>query len=114
MLTFIYVVFALVSLFLIVTVLIQPGKSGGLGAAFGGGGNTVFGAGGGTPVFRKMTTGAAVIFMLLSLLLSYISLDKSLAGVESQKTRGLDFSAPYEAPVIPAASATPPAAPGLD
>jgi len=111
MLIFIYVVFVLVCIFLIVTVLIQPGKSGGLGAAFGGGGNTVFGASGGTPVFRKMTTGAAAIFMLLSLLLSYMSLDKSLAGVESQKTRGLDFSTPYEAPVIPAAPATPPAAP---
>ena len=97
MLTLVYVLFTIVCIFLIITVLLQPGKSGGLGAAFGGGGNTVFGSSGGTPVFRKMTTGAAVCFMLLSLLLAYMSLDKSVtadgkAKETTTKSRGLDFS----------------------
>ncbi len=92
MLTLIYVIYAIVCVFLVVTVLLQPGKSGGLGAAFGGGGNTVFGASGGTPVFRRMTTGAAICFMLLSLLLAYLSLDKSVTNNEAQQKRGLDFS----------------------
>ena len=92
MLTLIYVIYAIVCVFLVVTVLLQPGKSGGLGAAFGGGGNTVFGASGGTPVFRRMTTGAAICFMLLSLLLAYLSLDKSVTNNDVQQKRGLDFS----------------------
>ena len=98
MLTLVYVLFTIVCIFLIITVLLQPGKSGGLGAAFGGGGNTVFGSSGGTPVFRKMTTGAAVCFMLLSLLLAYMSLDKSVTAQkdgkaqQTTKSRGLDFS----------------------
>ena len=37
MLTLIYVIFTFVCIFLIITVLLQPGKAGGLGAAFGGG-----------------------------------------------------------------------------
>ena len=41
MMTLIYVLFSIVCVFLIVTVLLQPGKAGGLGAAFGGGGNAV-------------------------------------------------------------------------
>ncbi len=101
MLTLIYVIFAIISIFLIITVLLQPGKSGGLGAAFGGGGNTVFGASGGTPVFRKMTTIAAVCFMLLSLLLAFLSIDKSVANDTASKKRGLDFSAPVEAEELP-------------
>ena len=114
MLTLIYVIFTIVCIFLVITVLLQPGKSGGLGAAFGGGGNTVFGASGGTPVFRRMTTGAAICFMVLSLVLAYLSLDKSVTGEEQTKKRGLDFgSTPIEAgelPVIPAPAA-PAAAP---
>ena len=99
MLTLVYVLFTIVCIFLIITVLLQPGKSGGLGAAFGGGDNTVFGSSGGTPVFRKMTTGAAVCFMLLRLLLAYMSLDKSVTAQKdgkaqetTTKSRGLDFS----------------------
>ena len=97
MLTLVYVLFTIVCIFLIITVLLQPGKSGGLGAAFGGGGNTVFGSSGGTSVFRKMTTGAAVCFMLLSLLLAYMSLDKSVTAQDGKaqestsKSRGLDY-----------------------
>ncbi len=92
MLTLIYIIFAFICVFLVITVLLQPGKSGGLGAAFGGGGNTVFGSSGGTPVFRRMTTGAAICFMLLSLLLAYMSLDKTVTDTAQSKKRGLDFS----------------------
>ena len=110
--TLIYVIFAIVCIFLIITVLLQPGKSGGLGAAFGGGGNTVFGASGGTPVFRRMTTGAAVCFMLLSLLIAYLSLDTTVTGDEGVKKRGLDFSdIPTESQESPAGLAIPAPAP---
>lgn len=126
MLTLVYVLFTIVCVFLIITVLLQPGKAGGLGAAFGGGGNTVFGASGGTSVFRKITTGCAVCFMLLSLLLAYLSLDTSVTSQNTTKRRGLDFSnadvglemptptaaevAPAAAPVAPAAAEVAPVA----
>ena len=128
---FVYIVFVIVCIFLIITVLLQPGKSGGLGAAFGGGGNTVFGASGGTPVFRRMTTGAAVCFMLLSLLLAWAAVDTSTDAKEKKQVKGLDFKAekldlleipaaqPSAAPLVapsetPEAAAQPtPAAPTL-
>ncbi len=106
--TLIYIIFTIICIFLIITVLLQPGKSGGLGAAFGGGGNTVFGASGGTPVFRRMTTGAAVCFMLFSLWLAYLSLDTTVTGNEGVKKRGLDFSdVPVESQEMPAGLAVP-------
>ena len=121
MMTLIYVLFSIVCVFLIVTVLLQPGKAGGLGAAFGGGGNTVFGASGGTPVFRRITTGCAICFMLLSLLLAYLSLDTSVTSQSNEKRRGLDFGSieteaaeiPVVAPAVeaPAAAEAPVAAP---
>ncbi len=99
---FIYIVFIIVCIFLVITVLLQPGKGGGLGAAFGGGGNTVFGASGGTPVFRRMTTGAAIVFMLLSLLMSWHAVDRSVSSnQEIQKSRGLEFDAQDEMLEIP-------------
>ena len=110
MMTLVYVVFSIVCVFLIITVLLQPGKSGGLGAAFGGGGNTVFGASGGTPVFRRITTGCAVCFMLLSLLLAYLSLDTTVTTQSTEKRRGLDFgNVGMEAVEIPAPAAAAPA-----
>ena len=124
MMTLIYVLFSIVCVFLIVTVLLQPGKAGGLGAAFGGGGNTVFGASGGTPVFRRITTGCAICFMLLSLLLAYLSLDTSVTSQSNEKRRGLDFGSieteaaeiPAAAPAVeaPAAAEIPVAAPAVE
>ena len=113
--TLIYIIFTIVCIFLVITVLLQPGKSGGLGAAFGGGGNTVFGASGGTPVFRRMTTGAAVCFMLLSLLIAYLSLDTTVTGDEGVKKRGLDFSdTPTESQELPAGLAIPAPTPAAE
>jgi preprotein translocase subunit SecG len=55
---------------LILIVLLQRGKGAGMGAAFGGSTQTVFGSAGATPFLAKITTGAAVVFMLTSLGLS--------------------------------------------
>lgn len=103
-LNFTYVAFIIVCFSLIITVLLQPGRSGGLGAAFGGGGgSTVFGASGGTSTFRKVTTGAAILFMLLSLLLAFLSIGDDIDSADTQQKRGLDFSAvaPITANEIP-------------
>jgi len=71
---FLTVVHVLVCLILIVVVLLQRGKGAEIGAVFGGGGSsTVFGSrGAGNFFFTKLTTGAAIIFMSTSLILSYM------------------------------------------
>lgn len=64
----------LVCLALIVIVLLQSGKGAEMGASFGASGSqSVFGAGGGNTFMSKLTTYAAVIFMLTSLSLAFIS-----------------------------------------
>lgn len=61
----------LVCFSLIGIVLLQGGKGAEVGAAFGAGAsNTIFGASGGQSFLGKLTTGAAVIFMLTSLALA--------------------------------------------
>lgn len=64
----------IVCIALIAIVLLQSGKGAEMGASFGAGGSqSVFGAGGGTTFLSKLTTGAAIIFMLTSLTLAYLS-----------------------------------------
>lgn len=63
-----------VCFFLILVVLIQPGKSGGLGAALGGAGATqVFGGRGAGNFLSKATWASATTFFLTSVVLAYIS-----------------------------------------
>ena len=105
----------LVSLFLIAVVLLQSGKGAEMGASFGSGGSqSVFGAGGGTSFLSKLTTSAAIIFMLTSLTLAYISGQPSSSSIMSGKGKTAPVSAPVQqkvdsvptpAPVVPAAPA---------
>ncbi len=56
-----------VCLALIIIILFQSGKGASIGAAFGGSSQTVFGSRGPASFLHKLTTVAAVIFMLTSL-----------------------------------------------
>jgi len=97
-----------VSIFLIGVVLLQSGKGAEMGASFGSSGSqSVFGAGGGTSFLSKMTTGAAVIFMLTSLTLAYISGTPSSSSIMS----GVAKSAPVQAPALVTPSSQAPVAP---
>ena len=88
-----------VCLFLIAVVLLQSGKGAEMGASFGSSGSqSVFGAGGGTTFLSKLTTGAAVIFMLTSLTLAYISGKPSSSSIMSGKSKP---AATGQAPVAP-------------
>lgn len=66
------IIHVFVCLFLVVIVLLQHGKGADIGATFGGG-NTVFGSEGPVPLLNKVTTAAAVIFMVTSISLAYLS-----------------------------------------
>jgi len=111
----------LVSIFMIAVVLLQSGKGAEMGASFGSSGSqSVFGAGGGSTFLSKMTTGAAVIFMLPSLTLAYISGQPSSSSIMSGKSKpatavpaGPAPTAPAQAKpaAMPAVPAAPPAAP---
>jgi len=59
--------------FLILVILIQPGKSGGLGALGGGGAQQVFGGSGAGNFLTKTTWATAGIFFFTSISLAYLS-----------------------------------------
>lgn len=60
-------------LILIGIVLLQTGKGASMGAAFGGGSNTLFGAAGPASFLNKLTTVAAVMFMVTSFTLAIMA-----------------------------------------
>src|SRR4051812_12877104 len=77
---FLSILYVLVCLFLILVVLLQPGR-GGMGGAFGGGSSqTVFGGSGAGNFLTRLTSVSAALFMILSATLAYMSSssDKSL------------------------------------
>jgi preprotein translocase subunit SecG len=82
----------IVSLFIIGVVLLQQGKSADLAGAFGGqGSQTAFGPRGAANLLTKLTTYAAIVFMLssigLTIMLSHSSADRSvLSGTTSHQT----------------------------
>src|SRR5687767_9964356 len=72
--TLVTVVHVIVCLFLMLTVLLQSGKGGGMGAAFGGGNAaTVFGGSGASGFLKRLTAIAGTIFMVTSMVLAFIS-----------------------------------------
>jgi preprotein translocase subunit SecG len=72
--TFILMIHVVTCIALILIILLQSGKGADIGAAFGGGSSqTVFGSTGATPFLSKITIGAAVAFMVTSIILTYFS-----------------------------------------
>ncbi len=66
-------VYVVICFFLILVVLLQQGKGADIAGAFGGGSSqTAFGARGATTFLHKLTTGAFVGFVVISMLLSII------------------------------------------
>ena len=105
----------MVCLALIVVVLLQSGKGAEMGASFGASGSqSVFGAGGGNTFMSKLTTYAAVIFMLTSLSLAFISGKGGGSSIMSKAPKAKPApmgGMPLQQPMKPGAPATAPAAP---
>ncbi len=69
---FVKVIHIIVCVFLVLVVLLQPGK-GGIGAGFGGGAQQIFGGRGAGNLLTKATGVSATIFILTSVSLAYLS-----------------------------------------
>ncbi|MGD8607455.1 MAG: preprotein translocase subunit SecG [Myxococcales bacterium] len=74
MYTFVSIIYVFVCLFLIMVVLLQSGKGGGLGSAFGGGtSQQIFGGAGAGNLLTRLTAIFAFAFMGLSVWLAFLS-----------------------------------------
>ncbi len=111
MTVFIVIIHVIVCIGLILIVLLQTGKGASMGAAFGGSSQTIFGSSGATTFLGKITTGVAVVFMLTSLTLAFISGPRSKSSVVDSSTAPARQSAPAVPPTgktaTPAAPVTP-------
>lgn len=76
MYTLIVILHLTVSIFLIFIILIQSSKGAEIGAAFGGSTQTLFGSRGAATFMNKLTTVAAIVFMLTSLSLAVLSINR--------------------------------------
>jgi preprotein translocase subunit SecG len=75
------VIHVLVCIALILIVLLQAGKGAEMGAAFGGASQTIFGSSGAMGFLSKLTTIAAIVFMVTSLVLAFTSTRKASSVV---------------------------------
>ncbi len=84
--TILTIVHVFVCLFLVGIVLLQHGKGADIGATFGGSSQSLFGTEGPLPLLNKITTAAAIIFMLTSVTLAYLSSQTGGSSVMSGVT----------------------------
>ena len=114
---FLVVIHVLVCVALIMIVLLQTGKGADMGAAFGGGSSqTLFGSTGASTFLSKATTIAAVVFMITSLGLAYLSTHQSGGSLVSDTPAAVEQqdSASSQADTKPAESQETPPAPEPD
>jgi preprotein translocase subunit SecG len=104
-LTLLIVLHVIVGVFLIGVVLLQAGKAGSIADVFGGGGSmAAFGARGAATMLSRITTVAAILFMITSLSLSLMK----NTGPSIMKNRPVNNAAPK---TIPAPAPSKPPAP---
>lgn len=107
MTTLIVTIHIFVCLALIMIVLLQTGKGASIGASLGGGGSQALLGGSGASTFlSKATTIIAVIFMLTSLSLAYISSHKSQGSIVSEITAPSEQTIPVDS-ALPVEQAEP-------
>jgi preprotein translocase subunit SecG len=113
LITLVTIVHVFVCVFLILVILLQAGKGGGMGTALGGGGaQTVFGGRGAQTLLGKVTSVSAAIFMLTSVTLAY-SASRSTSVV--RRAAATQRTQPAKTPLAPPPAApASPAAPGSE
>jgi preprotein translocase subunit SecG len=106
--TLVLIIHVIVCIALILIILLQSGKGADIGAVFGGGSSqTVFGSTGASTFLSKVTIGAAVVFMVTSIILTYFSGRGGMVTESSIVTEQPATQAPMKPPV-PATEASPP------
>jgi len=96
MYAFIGVIHILVCAFLVVTVLLQSGKGGGLAGAFGGGGTqAVFGGRGAATFLSRATTVLAICFMVTSLTMTVIGGSSARKSALAKQAQEEGVAAPF-------------------
>ena len=103
MLSFLYVIYVLVCFGLMIAILLQSSKGGGLAGAFGGGGDmgAVFGGRGAATFLSRMTTGFATVFLLMSVLISVLNRGQAVDGGLVQQEQQRRSSVPASVPIVP-------------
>ncbi len=103
---FLITLHVIVSAILIGMVLLQKGKGADIGAAFGGASQTVFGPRGAQSFLAKLTTGAAILFMVTSFGLALTSSKRSsvMEGVKppQQTAPAVPLTPPAQSAPAPA------------
>jgi preprotein translocase subunit SecG len=98
--TLVLVVHVIVCVALILIILLQSGKGADIGAVFGGGSSqTVFGSTGASTFLSKVTIGAAVVFMITSIILTYFS---GKGGMVTERSIVTEQAAPQTPMTAPA------------
>jgi preprotein translocase subunit SecG len=89
-------------------VLLQTGKGADMGAAFGGGSSqTLFGSTGASTFLSKLTTVAAIIFMITSLGLAYYSSRRTQGSIMTDSPPPIEEQAQPQAGTAPAPQSQP-------
>lgn len=109
--TFVNIIHVFVCLVLMFVVLLQQGKGGGMGSAFGGASAQVFGGSGAGNILTRATAICAGIFMLTSVSLAYLSSAKDSGlrakiAQEEQKLKARGEKRDKAAVAAPSASAS--------
>jgi preprotein translocase subunit SecG len=92
---FLVILHVIVCVALIMIVLLQTGKGADMGAAFGGGGSqTLFGSTGASTFLSKLTTVAAVVFMITSFALAYRSSNRTGSSIMKETKPPIEQKAP--------------------
>lgn len=97
-----YIVFVLSAIVLVVVVLLQEGRGGGLTDALGTAGQATFGVG--ASGINRFTFAMIATFLLSALSIHYVNRTAGMGSVVNQ--------APVNAPVLPGGASTPPPADG--
>ena len=109
MYTFLIILHVLVCIILMVVILLQSSKGGGLAGVFGGGGmGAVFGGRGAASFLSRVTTIAATVFMILSLILGLATRGtQSTGSVVSEERARARVSSPADVlPTVPTEGVT--------
>lgn len=100
---FVTVLHVIICIALIMIVLLQTGKGAEMGAAFGGSTQTVFGSSGPAGFLNKLTTGVAILFMITSLSLCYLTGRLPIPTIMEEKSVEQAREVPQNVEQMPAA-----------